>query len=167
MERMTIGRLGAPFGVRGHLRLKSYSGEYAHIAALRELTLRGEGGVERTVRVAELKNAPGGAAIRFEGIDSPEAARPFVNLELVVERAKAAPLSRDEWYVDDLVGCALYYKGAHAGEVIAVVEGAADPLLETKTPEGPTFLIPFRKEFVGAVDIASRRIELLASWIME
>ncbi|MBN1243868.1 MAG: 16S rRNA processing protein RimM [Spirochaetales bacterium] len=167
MDKLVIGRLGAPFGVRGHLKLRSSSGEYGHIARLAELELRLPDGRPARLRVAELVDAPGGAAVRFEGVDSPEAARPYVNAEILAARADAAPLADNEWYVDDLVGCVLEYEGIVAASVIAVTDGAADPLLETRLPDGRTALVPFRKEFVGEVDVADKRIELLAPWILE
>ncbi len=167
MDKLVIGRLGAPFGVRGHLKLRSSSGEYGHIARLAELELRGPDGRAKRLRVAELVDAPGGAAVRFEGLDSPEAARPYVNFEILADRADAAPLAENEWYIGDLVGCDLVHAGIVAGTVEAVVDGAADPLLETRLPDGRTALVPFRKEFVGEVDVGAKRIELVAPWILE
>ena len=40
-------------------------------------------------------------------------------------------------------------------------------LLEIQKPDGESAYVPFRKEFVGEVDLKARRIELVAPWILE
>jgi len=194
--RLAIGRLGSPHGVHGDLKVQSYSGEFAHFLDLAEVELEpalGEvsaglqgaaasqgaavspgaasrGGPGRRglrLRVRRVEEGLGGLVMAFVGYDSPEAARALSGLEIVVSRDKAAPLGPNEWYVADLVGLKLVNEGAALAQVVSVVEGGPDPWLEAELPEGRRALVPFRKEFVGAVDIPAGTIELLAPWLLE
>lgn len=166
MTELALGRIGKPHGVQGMLRLVPFSGETAHILALGEATLRGEG---RALKVA-IENARehgDQALIKFKGYDSPEAAAALSGLELWAPRDKAAPLDPDQYYYADLVGVRLQAAGADVATVIAVCDGGGGDLLEVEKAGGGSAYVPFRKEFVGPVDLEAKRAELLAPWILE
>ncbi len=173
-----IGRLGAPKGVRGDLKVQSYSGEYTHFRKLKEAELHGEDGSSGAPRLLKLKVARiegegPSFTMAFEGYPSPEAARALTGLEIVVPRAEAAPLKKGEWYIADLIGLSLLHGGAALATVRSVLEGGADPWLEAVLPAaGPgaaerVCLVPFRKEFVGQVDVDAGTIELLAPELLD
>jgi 16S rRNA processing protein RimM len=227
---LAIGRLGAPKGVRGDLKVHSYSGEVAHFLKLKEVTLRGGDSGAAPGRLLKLKvsrigGADGpvaGLTMAFEGYPSPETARVLTGMDIVVPRSEAAALGPNEWYVDDLVGLSLVVGGEKVATVRAVIEGGPDPWLEAvrlpsdadlggqsssgagraakrypegsdpsssgagraakqnpeganpggsvgtakRNPEGVS-LVPFRKEFVGEVDLEAGTIELLAPELLE
>jgi len=188
--KLAIGRLGAPRGVRGELRVHSYSGEFKHFLGLKEVDLvpgpglagaSAPGGLDRTrdaagapraagplrLKVLRIEEGAGSLGITFVGYESPEAARALTGMDIVADRAAAAPLGENEWYVADLVGLELSCAGLSVARVVSVLDGAADPCLEARLPDGRSALVPFRKEFVGEVDIEGGRIELLAPWLLE
>lgn len=164
---LAIARLGAPRGVGGFLRIHSYSGEFAHIVALAEVMAAPPGGKPKTLTVTGKEEGPWGLAMRFRGYESPEAARALTGLDILAPRAQASALAEGEWYVADLVGMDLVCEGRVVARIAGVLDGAADPLLECVLPEGRTALVPFRKEFVGEVDTAARRMQLIHGWILE
>jgi 16S rRNA processing protein RimM len=170
---LAIGRLGSPKGVRGDLKIHSYSGESAHFLKLKEATLRGLSptGAPRELKLKVARvSAPGAAdslTIAFDGYASPESARALTGLDIVVPRSEAAALRPDEWYVTDLVGLALVAGGEKLATVRAVLEGGPDPWLEAVLPGGGTALVPFRKIFVGEVDLEAGTIELFAPELLE
>jgi 16S rRNA processing protein RimM len=175
-DLLAIGRLGAPKGVRGDLKVHSYSGESAHFLKLKDVTLRGgdpaTGSVrELRLKVARVGGGSGGSAegltIAFEGYASPEAARALTGMDIIVPLAQAAALKPGEWYVDDLVGLALTSGGSRVATVRSILEGGNEPWLEAVLPEGRAAIVPFRKEFVGEVDIEGGTIELLAPELLE
>ena len=170
LNLMAIGKLGAPRGVEGQLKVSSYSGEYDHIERLGKVMLsRPGGGADSGVyAISGKKRGAWGLSLSFEGYDSPELARKLTGMELLVPREEACPLSDGEWYAADLVGMSLVYEGRALAKVVAVLEGAADPLLESVVEgENRRVLVPFRKEFVGRVDANAKTLELLNSWIVE
>jgi len=171
-DSLVIGRLGAPKGVRGDLKVHSYSGESAHFLRIKEADLRGTDPATGAPRSLKLKvvridgQAPN-MTMAFVGYDSPETARVLTGLELVVPRSEAAPLKSNEWYVVDLVGLSLVRAGEKLATVRSILEGGADPWLEALLPDGRVALVPFRKEFVGDVDIKAGTIELIAPELLD
>lgn len=165
-DLLAIGRLGSPHGVQGFLRVQSYSGETAHFSDLGDV-LVSRGGERRKVRVEESKASGPDVLLRLAGCSDPETARNWTGWEILVPRSRAAPLGPGEYYIADLEGCELVLGTEPVGTVEAVLEGGEAPLLEIRRPGGRSVLIPFRKEFIGKVDVPGRRIELLADWILE
>jgi len=163
---MAIGRLGSPFGIQGFLRVHSYSGETEHFRVLSDVVLARED-ARTDARIAEVQVASRDLYIRMEGSSGPEDARRWTGWEILVPRRQAAPCGPGEYYIADLAGCALVLRKEAVGSVLSVLEGGAAPLLEIRLFSGKTVLVPFRKEFIGNVDVQARELELLVDWILE
>ncbi|MDR2663281.1 MAG: ribosome maturation factor RimM [Treponema sp.] len=170
-ERFVVALAGAPFGLKGWLKITSLSGETAHLRSLKRVFLRD--GTEYPIEEVSLSPL----SVKLKGIDSPEAAKLLKGAEMLVPRAEAAPLGGGEFYVEDLRGLEVFtLSGAPGGpggtadpvgHIADVIEGGGGFLAEILSPLGEKKLVPFRNEFFGPVDPLSRRIELLETWILE
>jgi len=183
-ELLVTAIIRSSHGVGGCVKVESSSGEVDHLVGLKEALIR-TGGQDGTVARLEIESAEGNPTcflVKFRGIDTPEQARKLAGSEWLVSRDKACPLTKGEFYVSDLCQCVLVYKGTPVGPIIGVLEGGAGDLLEVSLTDGSdpdataqagvkagkqTRLVPFRKEFVGKVDMASRTVELMHRWILE
>ncbi|TFG83880.1 MAG: 16S rRNA processing protein RimM [Spirochaetales bacterium] len=166
MDELAVGRLGAPHGLDGCLKVTSYSGEIEHLLTLKVVDLR-KAGSALSLDVEDVSSHGEGVLMKFRGYDSPEAAKALAGYEIWVPRDKATPLEDDEYYYGDLVGCTLQHDGTPMARVEAVCDTGGGQLLEVVLPDGKSAYVPFRNEFVGAVDIGGKRIELIAPWILE
>lgn len=159
MDRLAVAAIRAAHGVGGEVRALSFSGETAHLLRLRAVALR-RGGAERPATVESARPAPPDVLLKLAGVDSREAAQELAGWEIWVDRAHAAPLAEGEVYAADLVGCGVYAGGGRAGEVTGVCDTGHAPLLEVRTVDGRTVVVPYADHFVGEVDVAARRLEL-------
>lgn len=147
-------------GLRGHVKVRSLSGEAAHFLGLREVRLR-RGGQEVRHAVVEEASAGGGTVrVKLAGVDTPEQAQDLIGCELWVDRAQAAPLSPGEYYLADLVGCRVLGPNGPVGTVASVVGTGASDLLEIRGEDGRFFFVPFRDPFVGEVDVEAATVRL-------
>jgi 16S rRNA processing protein RimM len=166
-ERFVIALAGAPFGVKGFVRVKSFSGELERLQRLETVTLRRLKD-EKTFAIEETRIIGNALAIKFRGIETPEAAKALSGWELLADRDHAAPLGKDEYYVEDLRGLPVRsLRGEILGEIRDVLEGGNGQLIEVALPGGAARLVPFRHEFFGEVDPEKRRVVLLTEWILE
>jgi 16S rRNA processing protein RimM len=159
MDRLAVAAVRAAHGTGGDVRVRSFSGETAHLLRLGGVTLR-RGGVERAAEVVAARAAGPDVLLHFAGVDSREAARELAGWEIWVGRAHAAPLGEGEVYAADLVGCSLVEGGRRVGEVTAVCDTGGAPLLEVRTVDGRTVMVPYADHFVGEVDVGARRLQL-------
>ena len=165
--RFILGSIGAPFGLEGFVKVRSFSGETSHFTRLEKVTLR-QNGKEEALNVAEAISRGDSLLMRFTGIDSPEAAAALNGAEIIAEREHAAPLKEGEFYVEDLKGLEVVTAdGAVLGRIFGMAEGGGGDLAEITLLSGEKRFAPFRKEFFGDVDFEKGSILLLAPWVLE
>ena len=149
-RRVLVGEIGRPHGVRGLVKLRSFTADPTAIDRYGPLT--DEAGVQRialTVLAGELA--------RIEGIADRDAAARLTGTRLYVERDRLPPPEDDEFYLADLIGLAAETPTGEAlGIVRAVEEHGAGPFLVLDGP--PERLVPFTQACVPVVDLAARRL---------
>lgn len=164
-EQFIVGVIGPPFGVKGHVKVRSCSGEYAHLQQLDTVLFRC-GPIERILEVEETLPLTRGVAMKFKGIDTPEQAQNLRGGELISDRSHAAPLKQDEFYVEDLRGLEVVGNGVVLGHIRDVFEGGGGNLVEIRLASGALKLVPFRKEFFGDICFEQGTAVLLEQWIL-
>ena len=159
--------MGAPFGLKGFVKVKPFSGETAHLSDLARVTLR-QGEKEENREVEEVIPQVDALLLRFSGIQSPEAAKALKGAEVIVDSEYAAPLKEGEYYVEDLKGLEVVtVAGESLGRIADVVEGGGGDLLEIALSGGKKRLAPFRKEFFADANLEEGKITLLERWVLE
>ena len=151
-----VGALGAPHGVRGDMRLKSFTENPASIFKFADLRLGADG---KTVSVLKRGKSKDGFIVHMDGVDTPEAVSGLSHRELYVHRDLLPNAAEDEFYLADLIGLeARDEQGAKIGVVDAVENFGSEDLIELILDEpvkglGRFAFIPFRKALVPTVDI--------------
>lgn len=153
-----LGRFGRAHGVKGEVRLQSFTADPLDIACYSPLT-SSDG--TRVFKLTSVKPTKDMLIARVAGIDGREAAEALSGTELYAPREKLPVATEDdEFLMADLVGCeAVLADGSVFGLIIDVPNYGAGDLLDTKpTKGGPSVLLPFTKACVPMVDIAQRRV---------
>ncbi len=151
-----VGVIGAPHGVKGELRLKSFTADPLAIADYGPLT-DDKGETLLLTKVRLLKDDM--LVVKFDGIDGREDAAKLTRREVFVLRSQLPPPDEDEFYFSDLIG--LHVKtvaGEDFGTVHAVENYGAGDVLDIKKLDGTNVLIPFTRVAVPHVDMAARLV---------
>lgn len=166
-DYLAIGSVRTSHGVKGLLKVQSYSGEVDHFWDLKDIYLKDRKGRKKRFTVERV--VPNGQEIlmKLQGIDTPEVGKSYANWEIWVPREQAAPCEEGEFYFADLTGCELYHGDLIIGQVLCVLEAGGGDLLEIKRGEGENIFVPFRDEFIGDVNVKERKIELKELWVIE
>ncbi len=104
MTRIVLGRITGPFGVRGWVKVISFTEPPEQILDFPRWRAGGPGPAERELRPAEGRTHGKGLVVRLEGIDDRDSAIALAKPELWVEREALPPLPQGEHYRTDLVG---------------------------------------------------------------
>ncbi len=158
-EKILMGIVGRPHGVRGLVRVHSYAAAPADLDSYAplldskgrtwSLTWRSEG-------VAELRDAAG------QPLADRTAAESLVNLQLFVERSRLPPPEPDEFYITDLVGLAAHDPdGVPIGRIQAVHDYGAGTFLDIARDGAANLLIPFSLAAVPQVDLAASKVTIV------
>ena len=159
--RICVGQIGAAHGVRGEVRVRSFTADPQAIVDYGPL--EAEDG--RVFRFEELRPVKDHFVARLAGVGDREAARALANTKLYVPRERLPePEGPDEFYHADLIGlAAVDPAGTALGTVVAVHNFGAGDLIEVRpVAGGKTQLLPFDEATVPSVDIAAGRIVVVA-----
>ena len=157
-QRILIGVIGRPHGVRGLLRVHSYAAVPSDLTAYG--ALHDDRGALWTVRwrgdgIAELVDAQG------RGLADREAAAALVNRRLYVDRDRLPDPDEDEFYLADLVGMSARERiqgmERPLGTVLAVHDYGAGASLEIGHV-GRSVMLPFTRACVPEIDLAAGRL---------
>jgi 16S rRNA processing protein RimM len=166
-ERFIVGIVGAPFGVKGFVKVKPLSGEIEHLIPLTSVLLR-QNNREQTLEIEESAPSFPNLIMKFRGFDSPEAVKALSGAELVTDREHASPLKPDEFYIEDLRGLPVKdSNGEIIGSLTDIIEGGGGDLAEIRLGGGELKLVPFRSEFFGKIQPEKGNLTLLQQWILE
>ncbi len=165
-EMLYTATVQSTFGIRGEVKILPNNEDCTNLRKLKEVVLRHKDGTELTVAIEKFRMQGTQALMKFAGYDNPEDARALAGCRLMVERSKADPLKKGQYYVTDLIGCTLVHDGVTLATVEKGLEGAQTVLLEVLATDGKRYMVPYLEQFIGAVDLESRTIELIAPWIL-
>jgi 16S rRNA processing protein RimM len=155
--RVCLGQIGAAHGVRGEVRLRSFTAEPAAIADYGPL--EAEDG--RIFQIESMRPAKDHFVARFSGVADRDAAELLANIKLYVPRERLPePAEPDEFYHADLVGLAVVDRsGQRIGTVVAIHNFGAGDLIELRPDAGDqTEFVPFDAIHVPEVDVAAGRL---------
>src|SRR5881628_2877724 len=133
-ERILVGRIGAAQGLRGEVRLWSFT---ADPMAIKDYgPLEAEDG--RSFAIESLRPGKKFLVARLAGVNDRTAAEALRNLDLYVPRARLPKPAAEEFYHADLIGLAAVTRdGRPLGTVVAVHDFGAGDLVEVRPERGP------------------------------
>jgi 16S rRNA processing protein RimM len=156
-QRVCVARIGAPHGVRGEVKLFSFTAD--PLAVKDYGALESEDGATQ-FEIEAVRPDKGHLVARLAGVNDRDAAARLANMQLYVPRGRLPPAEADEFYHADLIGLsAVDPRGTVLGTVIAIHNFGAGDLIEIAPAQGgATAMVPFTETAVPTIDIAGGRI---------
>jgi 16S rRNA processing protein RimM len=159
--KILVGVFGAPHGIRGEVRVKSYT---AHPAAIGDYGALYDKNDARNFTLEALR--PAGKdmlVVRVKGVCDRNAAEALNGIELFAARKAFPPPEDEEFYHADLMGLRVENEGGKLlGSVVALHNFGAGDILEIAPPpdalDRTTAMLAFTRALVPAVDVAAGRI---------
>jgi 16S rRNA processing protein RimM len=155
-ERICIARIGAAHGVRGEVRLWTFTEDPLAVASYGPLETK-DG--SREFAINRIRAAKTHLVATLDRVTTREAAEQLNGVELFVARDKLPAPDAGEFYHADLIGLAAETTtGEPLGAVVAVHNFGAGDIIEIAPASGPTFMLAFSNAVVPVVDIAGGRV---------
>jgi len=165
-DELAVAIVGARFGVRGEVKLRSLSEEVEHLLKLESVTLC-KGSVRKPHCISSARRHASDVLVLFQGVESPEEARLLTGYEVRVPREQAAPLHEGEYYITDLIGLELVLESEVVGTVKSLWNSGAHDMIDVEKLDGSMVVVPFIDRYIGRVDLEAKSIEVLVDWILE
>jgi 16S rRNA processing protein RimM len=154
-----MGRVAAPFGVKGWVKIVHFTESPGALAAYRRVWVGRSGGWEE-VAVAETAVHGASLVARLAGCEDRDAAARLRGSELAVSREALPEAGPDEYYWADLVGLdVVNTSGESLGKVANLFSTGANDVMRVGEGKAER-LLPFIPEVIRRVDLDARRLEV-------
>jgi 16S rRNA processing protein RimM len=158
-EWATIGRVVAPFGVRGELKVRLFTDIPDRFTNLEAVHV----GPNHNIHPIQSTRPYKGEMIllRLEGIDDANAAEALRNQDLTIPLSKLAKLPPDSYYQHDILGLHVStLDGQVLGTVVEIIATGSNDVYCIKTTGGSQILIPAIKDVVKQIDLVRRTMHI-------
>lgn len=158
-----MGRLGAPFGVKGWIRVLADTEHPDSLAQFAVWHLQNQHGQWSIYKVEKTELHANGLVVKLQGIEDRDAAFALKNQVIAVDRTEFQPANPNEFYWADLIGLHVFNQQNEAlGIVDSLFETGANDVLVVKDTDGQTRLLPFVGHIILEVQLAEKKI--LVDW---
>jgi 16S rRNA processing protein RimM len=153
-ELIAVGKISGTHGVRGHLKVYSYSGNIESLSAARVVTLRRpEGTAIGEFDIRSVKPHGSGFILLLNGFDDIDQALPLVGSELCLTRSQFPEPEDDEYYWCDLIGLQVVTaEGVKLGTIAEIFETGSNDVYVVRDGKRE-YLIPAIAEVIKSVDL--------------
>lgn len=157
-ELIPVGKIIATHGIRGQMKLHSYSGNVESLGAVRSVILKSPAGILCEHTLAGFNANSGRFIIHLKDIDDINLAESLVGSELCLKRGQLPDLDEDEYYWTDLIGLRVVTEdGSLLGTVADIFETGSNDIYVVRDG-AREFLIPAIGDVIKNVDPAGGQI---------
>jgi 16S rRNA processing protein RimM len=151
---LVIGRVTAPFGVDGEVRVRPETDFPDRFLTLKQVCLELPDGSERLLIIARARLTAKGVLLQFKGCSGRAEAEPLRGALLKIKQSMAVALPPDSYWLHELIGLQVVTEeGEDLGEVIEVIRAPGNDVYVT-----PKAMIPALRQVVRGVDVKARRM---------
>ena len=163
-SRITVGRFGGVHGVKGWIKINSYTRPKENIFSYTPWIVKKDSNWQEE-KVEETQQRGERLLVKLIGIDTPEQAREFINSDIAISRGQLPALKENEYYWFDLIGLEVFNQDeVRLGEIKEILETGANDVLVIKDKR--KYLIPLLIGiYVMRVDLEAGKVSV--DWQVE
>lgn len=157
---VVMGRVSAPYGVKGWVKIKTFTETLDALLDYPAWQI-GKGGQWRNLEIEDAALHGDAIIAKPAGCDDRDAALALRGQEIAVNREDMPDTEEDTYYWEDLIGLTVTNQdGIRLGKVSKLLETGAHDVLVVTTDNHKEMLIPFVGIYVLKVDVAQGNIEV-------
>lgn len=154
-----MGRIGAAHGIRGEVRIQSFTEDPAALPSYSPFTTNKP---DLTITVTSARPTKNVVVAKIKGITDRTDAEKLNGIELYISRDRLPDPDEDEFYMTDLIGLeARLSDGTVHGKVLGVPNFGADDLIEIELEGNKTELYPFTHAVVPEIHLKDGYLVIL------
>jgi 16S rRNA processing protein RimM len=157
-ELVSVGKIIGTHGIRGLLKVFSYSGNIESLKSAGFAILKGKDGALSEHRIKSVSPHAGGFILGFDGFTDINQVLSLNGSELCLKRSSLPPLEDDEYYWRDLIGLDVYTdQGVLLGAVADIFESGSSDIYVVRGGS-KEYLIPAIADVIASIDIPGGRM---------
>jgi 16S rRNA processing protein RimM len=161
-QTIVIGRFGAPFGVKGWIKVFSFADPAGNILHYSNWQAKNKQGLQ-PVDVVEKKAHGSCFVAKIKQYNSPETVRCLTNQLIIINREQLPDLEEDEYYWTDLTGLTVTTEDqTKLGKIDHLFETGSNDVIVIKDDQQKEHLIPYTGSVVKSVDLEKQL--MIVNW---
>lgn len=162
LEYLIIGQIVNTHGVKGEIKAIALTDTPERFKKLKWVYIQKQNGALEKYNIAGVKFFKQFVILKFESVDSIEAAEKLKGLYLKVDRANAVKLPEDSYFITDIIGLDVYDENnSLLGKLVDVIQTGSNDVYTVKDDHGKEILIPALKSVVKEISIENGRISVI------
>ncbi len=159
-DLLQVGAITQPHGIHGEVKVFPTTNDVRRFKKLKEVILD-TGKEKKLLEIEGVKFFKQYAILKFKGFDSINDIEKYKGKPLLVTRENAVRLGRDEYFIADLIGLAVYdEQDQYLGVLTNVIETGSNDVYEVKFEDGRQVLFPAIKQCILDVDLENRKMKV-------
>tara|TARA_X000000368_G_C22878286_1_gene644115 strand:+ start:128 stop:643 length:516 start_codon:yes stop_codon:yes gene_type:complete len=161
-KNVFVGKVSSPHGIKGWLKVISYTDPIENILSYKEWFIINEGGSKKTFSIEDSRIQGKKIIVKLDGIEDRDGAEDLNNKEILVSRIDLPKLEENTFYWNDLLDLSvLDQKGKQIGKVDSLFETGSNDVLVIVNENKERFLVPFiMEEVIRKVDLVKEFISI-------
>ena len=167
METLVVGRITTVFGVRGWVKVHSYTDQVETLFSYNPWLIATDSGTQQ-LEIDNWRRQGDSLVAHIKGIDDRDIAKTWCGKDILVEKGKLPNLDADDYYWHQLQGLAVNAtqggQPVRLGVVKSLLETGANDVLvvkgDSQSVDREERLIPYVDEYVVNVDIGNQTIDV-------
>ena len=157
MEKVLIGQITAPVGIKGEIRVFPYTDRNSRFSDIKKVYV-GDG--ETLYTIQRCRPDKDLVVIKLAEVSDRNTSETLRGKKIYALKEEYI-LDDDSYFTDDLIGCTVVSdEGLELGILTDVIQNTAQDIYEIRKPDGKTFLVPAVKEFITRVDVEKKLIAI-------
>jgi 16S rRNA processing protein RimM len=159
-EFVVVGKIGAPYGIKGWVKIHSFTEWTTDIFDYVPWYLE-EAGYWKAFEIVNGKEHGKALIVKLAGFDTPEQVRVLTGKKIAINRTQLPPLKKNEYYWRDLIGLTVINQhGAVLGTISHLLETGSNDVLVVKNDK--EHAIPYLPgSVVVSVDLVNREMRVI------
>jgi 16S rRNA processing protein RimM len=138
-DEIVIGKVVGVHGIRGHLKIISFTANRSDIFNFPLFMKNGE-----QIKIKLISTQQKCFVVKIDQIGDRSIAEEFIGREILTPRSNLPSVSDNEYYVDELIGLGVQNRsGETVGTIMAVHNFGAGDIIEIRFTDGVTQMLPF------------------------
>ena len=164
---VVLGKLTSPYGVKGWLKVYSYTSPMDSILEYPEWWVR-QGETLKRISIVQGRRQGKGIVVQLEGVDDRSAAEALAQTDILMPKEALPQLAEDEYYWHELEGMVVFTQaGERLGRVSYLFETGANDVMvvrgDSESIDKRERLLPFLPDDV-IIEISSQEGRMVVDW---
>ncbi|MBC7961903.1 MAG: 16S rRNA processing protein RimM [Steroidobacteraceae bacterium] len=157
-ELIPVGKIIDTHGIRGNLKVFSYSGNIDSLQHCGSVLLKGKNGLLQEFSISGVVAHAGGFILSLDSFNEINQVLPLVGSELCLKRSQLPETTEDEYYWRDLMGLSVFTDvGVELGRIVDIFETGSSDIYVVRSDDRE-YLIPAIASIISLVDIPGNKM---------